>query len=65
MPNLCYIVYIDLPIMAFSLQTTINGSCLIHIIFDQNDGPIVGSPFNFVIIKSFFKDILNGRMGWS
>ena len=49
MSNLCYIVYIDLSIMAFGSQTTTNDSCLIHIIFDWNDGPIVGSPFNFVI----------------
>ena len=41
------ILFIDLSIMAFGLQTTTNDPCLIHIIFDQNDGPIVGSPFNF------------------
>ena len=49
MPNLCYIVYIDLSIMAFGLQTTTNDPCLICIMFVWNDGPIVGSPFNFVI----------------
>ena len=38
---------------------------LYHIIFDQNDGWVVGSPTIIVIIKSFFKDIPNGRMGWS
>ena len=64
MPNLCYIVYIDLFIMAFDLQTTTNDSCPIHTIFDQNDGQVVGSPL-ILIIKSFFKDIPNGRMGWS
>ena len=45
MPNLCYIIYIDLFIMAFGLWTTTNDSCLIHIIFDQNDEQVVGSPF--------------------
>ena len=49
MPNLCYIFYIDLSIMVLGSQTTTNDSCLIHIVFDWNDGPIVGSPFNFVI----------------
>ena len=49
MPNLCYIVYIDLSIMVFGSQTTTNDSCLICIAFNQNDGPIVGSPSNFVI----------------
>ena len=66
MPNLCYIVYIDLSIMAFGSQTITNDSCLICIIFDQNDGWEVGSPIIIVsIIESFFKDIPNGRMGWS
>ena len=46
MPNLCYIVYIDLFIMAFGLQTTINDSCLIHtsLYLIKNDGQVVGSP---------------------
>ena len=65
MPNLCYIVYIDLFIMVVGSQTTSNESCLIHIAFDQNDGWEVGSPIISVIIKSLFKDIPNGRMGWS
>ena len=56
--------YIDLS-WFFGLQTTTNDSCLIHIIFDQNDGWVVDSPIVIVIIKSFFKDIPNGRMGWS
>ena len=30
MPNLCYIIYIDLFIGAFSLQTTLNDSSLIQ-----------------------------------
>ena len=32
MSNLCYIIYIDLSIMAFSSQTTFNDSCLIQFI---------------------------------
>ena len=64
MPNLCYIIYIDLSIMAFGLWTTTNDSCLIHIIFDWNNGPIVGSPFNFVILllKAFSRIFPMG--GW-
>ena len=49
----------------FGSQTVTNDSCLIHIIFDQNDGQVVDSPIIIVIIKSFFKDIPNGRMGGS
>ena len=65
MPNLCYIIYIDLCIGAFSSQTTFNDSYLVqfYIIFDQNDGRVVDSPLSNII--SFFKDIPNGRMGWS
>ena len=69
MPNLCYIVYIDLFIMAFwffwftdNYQWPMPNPY--HIIFDQNDGWVVGLPIT-MIIKSFFKDIPNGRLGWS
>ena len=50
----------------FSLQITLNDSYLVqlYIIFNQNDGRVVNSPFLSNII-SFFKDIPNGRMGWS
>ena len=51
--------------MVVGSQTTSNESCLIRIAFDQNDGWEVGSPIISVIIKSLFKDIPNGRMGWS
>ena len=34
--------------MLYNLQTIANDSCLIHTILDQNDGWVVGSPFNFV-----------------
>ena len=46
MPNLCYIIYIDLCIGAFGLQTTLNDSCLaqFYMIFDQSDERVVNSP---------------------
>ena len=49
----------------FSSQTTFNDSCLVQfcIIFDQNDRRVTDSPLSNII--SFFKDIPNGRMGWS
>ena len=66
MPNLYYIIYIGLSIRDFwfadNFQWPMPNS--IYIIFNQNDGWVVGSPMTFMII-SFFKDIPNGRMGWS
>ena len=64
MPNLCYIIYINLCIRAFGLQTTFNDPCLVqlYIILDQNDGQVADSPLSFVLL-AFFKDIPNGRMG--
>ena len=52
MPNLCYIIYIDLSIRAFGSQTTFNDSCLIqfYIILDQNDGRVADSPLSFVLL---------------
>ena len=49
----------------FGLQTIFNDSHLVqlYIIFNQNDGQVVNSPSSNII--SFFKDIPNGRMGWS
>ena len=47
MPNLCYIMYINLCSGAFSLQTTFNDPypVQLYIIFNQNDGRVVNSPF--------------------
>ena len=63
---LCYIIYIDLFIRAFGSQTTFNDPCPVqfYMIFDQNNGRVVNSPLSFVLL-AFFKDIPNGRMGWS
>ena len=55
MLNLCYIVYTDLFIMAFwftdNFQWPMPNS--IYIIFDQNDGRVVGLPITIII--SFFQ----------
>ena len=47
MPNLCYVIYIDLCIGAFNLQTIFNDSYLVqfYIILDQNDERVANSPF--------------------
>ena len=52
MPNLCYIIYIDLCIGAFGLQTTLNDSSLIQFVLylDQNDGRVADSPLSFVLL---------------
>ena len=52
MPNLCYIIYINLCFRAFGLQTTFNDSCLVqlYIIFNQNDGRVADSPLSFVLL---------------
>ena len=49
----------------FSSRTTFNDSYLVQfcIIFDQNARRVTDSPLSNII--SFFKDIPNGRMGWS
>ena len=63
----CAIIVSILIYHGFGLWTITNDPCPIHIIFDQNDGRVVGSPSIFVslLLKAFFKDIPNGRMGWS
>ena len=43
-------------------RTTTNDSCLIHTIFDQNDGQIVGSPLMLWLLKAFSKIFPMG--GW-
>ena len=65
MPNLYYIIYWFMYRGFFSSRTTFNDSYLVQfcIIFDQNAGRVTDSPLNNII--SFFKDIPNGRMGWS
>ena len=52
LPNLCYIIYIDLCIGAFGLQTTFNDPCLVQCILylDQNDRRVVDSPLSFVLL---------------
>ena len=49
---LCYIIYIDLFIRAFGLQTTFNDPCPVqfYMIFDQNNGRVVNSPLSFVLL---------------
>ena len=49
----------------FSSRPTFNDPCLVQfcIIFDQNARRVTDSPLSNII--SFFKDIPNGRMGWS
>ena len=49
----------------FGLQTIFNDLYLVqfYIIFNQNDGRVANSPLSNII--SFFKDIPNGKMGWS
>ena len=67
MPNLCYIVYIDLSIVAFwfvdNYQWPIPNLHYIWLKWWTNSG--LTFQFHDIIIKSFFKDIPNGRMGWS
>ena len=65
MPNLCYIIYIDLYIGAFSSQTTFNDPYLIQ--FELYLTKMMGEWQTHLLsnIISFFKDIPNGRMGWS
>ena len=51
MPNLCYIIYFDLCIGAFGLQTTSNDPCLVQFILYltmTNDGRVVNSPLSFL-----------------
>ena len=52
MPNLCYIIDIDLFIRTFGLQTTLNDTCLVQFILylTQNDGRVADSPLNFVLL---------------
>ena len=52
MPNLCYIIYIDLCIGAFSSQTTFNDPMpnSIYVKLNQNNGRVVSSPLSFVLL---------------
>ena len=60
-------IYIDLLIRTFGVQTTLNDSSLIQFVLYQIK--MMGEwqiHLQFcIIIISFFKDIPNGRMGWS
>ena len=66
MPNLCYVALIFI-YYGFGSWTITNDSCLIHTILNQNDGQVVGSPFNFIsllllLLKAFSRIFQMG--GW-
>ena len=61
MPNLCCIIYIDLCIGAFGVQTTLNDSSLIQFVLylGQNDGRVADSLVSFILLA--FSRIFHNR----